>query len=250
MLLFGNFHPITFLIIIIVVGLGMSVHEFAHNYVGWKMGDPVPKAQKRLTLNPLVHINWVGFLMFVFIGFGPLGSAPISPQRMRDPRWGYLAAVAAGPFSNLALAIVSAIFLRIFNWSILGITAFRAPELITNLEALLAAFLFSMVFWNVLLFVFNLIPLFPIDGWSIVLTLLPGTWLTRMQIPVFIQQNMRPLAEFLARPAFKWRDWQQLSYYAFMILILLSFAPLPPQLDPLNIFIFTPAMSLMGTLIF
>ncbi len=249
MLLFGNFHPISFLITLLVVGLGMSVHEFAHNYVGWKMGDPVPKSQGRLTLNPLVHINWVGFLMFVIIGFGPLGSAPISAQRMRDPRWGYLAAVAAGPFSNLGLAIVSAILLRIFNWSGLGAQAYISSGFTAGFASVISAFLFAMVFWNVLLFVFNLIPLFPIDGWHIVLTLLPGTWLNRMQIPVFIQQNMRPLAAFLARPAFKWSDWRQISYYVFFGLILLSFVPIPGFPSPLGIIITQPTFAIIGALL-
>ena len=103
-----NLHPITIIINLVVLGAAMTVHEFAHNFVAWKMGDEVPKLQGRLTLNPLVHINWIGWLMFAIIGFGILGSAPISPQRMRDPRKGFLAAVAAGPLSNLALAVVFA----------------------------------------------------------------------------------------------------------------------------------------------
>lgn len=244
-----NLQPTTIIINLIVLGIAMTIHEFAHNYVGWKMGDPVPKSQGRLTLNPFVHINWIGWLMFAFIGFGILGSAPISAQRMRDPRWGFLAAVAAGPFSNLGLAIISGIVIRIFGWGQLGAIAYSGRVPMVDIESWLAAFMFAMVFWNVLLFVFNLIPLFPIDGWHIVLTLLPGSWLNRMQIPVGIQQNMRPLAEFLARPAFKWRDWQQLSYYIFIGLILLSFLPIPGFPDPLGIMIGQPTRALLGLLI-
>ena len=244
-----NLHPITIVINLLVLGVAMTVHEFAHNFVAWKMGDEVPKLQGRLTLNPLVHINWVGWLMFAIIGFGILGSAPISPNRMRDPRRGFLAAVAAGPLSNLALAIVFALLLRLSGLSADGFYAYRAPELITEPLLFVAAVLYAMVFWNVLLFVFNLIPLFPIDGWHIVLSLLPGTWLNHMQIPVVIQRSVRPLSEFLMRPAFKWRDWQTASYYVFIALIFLSFLPLS-GISPFGLFIGQPTGALLRLLLF
>ena len=247
--MFLDLHPLTIIINLLALGAGMTVHEFAHNYVGWKMGDPTPKMQGRLTLNPLVHIHWIGWLMFAIIGFGILGSAPISPQRMRDPRWGYLAAVAAGPFSNLGLAIVFAILLRLSGLGPVGAAFYYQPSLIASPTDFLAAFLFAMVSLNVLLFVFNMIPLFPIDGWHIVLTLLPGVWLNRMQIPVVIQQSLRPLAEFLARPAFKWKDWQMLSYYVFLGLIFLSFVPIS-GISPFGILIGQPTSALIRILLF
>ena len=158
--MFLDLHPITILINLIALGIGMTAHEFAHNFVAWKMGDPLPKKQGRLTLNPLVHINWVGWLMFAIIGFGILGSAPISPQRMRDPRWGFLAAVAAGPFSNLCLALIFAIVLRLGGIAVDGYYLYTLPDTIASPLGALAAFMYAMVFWNVLLFVFNLNPAF------------------------------------------------------------------------------------------
>ena len=247
--MFLDLHPLTIIINLLALGAGMTIHEFAHNYVGWKMGDPNPKMQGRLTLNPLVHIHWIGWLMFAIIGFGILGSASISPQRMRDPRWGYLAAVAAGPFSNLGLALVFAIALRLSGLAPVGAAFYSQPSLIAAPIDFLAAFLYAMVHLNVLLFVFNMIPLFPIDGWHIVLTLLPGAWLNRMQIPVVIQQSLRPLAEFLARPAFKWKDWQMLSYYVFLGLIFLSFVPIN-GISPFGILIGQPTSALIRILLF
>ena len=244
-----DLQPITIIINLVVLGMAMTVHEFAHNFVAWKMGDEAPKLQGRVTLNPLVHINWVGWLMFAIIGFGILGSAQISPQRMRDPRRGFLAAVAAGPFSNLALAIVFALMLRLSGLAVDGFYAYHGADLIVDPRSLLAALLYASVFWNVLLFVFNLIPLFPIDGWHVVLTLLPGSWLTDMQIPVFVQRNLRPLAQFLMRPAFKWRDWQMASYYVFIALIFLSFVPIA-GLSPFGLFISQPTGALLRFLIF
>lgn len=246
-----NLNPITIVINMLVLLIGMTIHEFAHNYVGWKMGDPVPKLQGRLTLNPFVHINWVGWLMFAIIGFGVLGSAPISAQRMRNPRWGFFAAVAAGPFSNLALAIVSALIIHVFNMSG-GFIYYYVPDRILNPGDLISAFFYGMVLYNVLLFVFNLIPLFPIDGWHLVLSLLPGVWLNRMQIPVAIQQNVRPLSEFLKRPAFQWQAWSMASYYVLLGLIIISLfiqymnVPIP---SPLSIIISQPVRSITGFLV-
>ena len=171
---------------LIVLLVAMTLHEFAHNYVGHVMGDPVPKKQGRLTLNPFVHIHWVGWIMFAIIGFGILGSAPIASYRMRNPRWGFLAAVVAGPLANLGLAIIFAIVFRVV-----------ASANIT-LPEIGYLFLFRMVILNVLLFVFNLIPLFPLDGWHIVLSLLPG--------------NL----------AYTWQQYRMQSYYAFIGLIIVS----------------------------
>jgi Zn-dependent protease len=180
----------------IVLLIGMDIHEVAHNYVGYWMGDPTPRELGRLTLNPLVHINWIGWLMWVAIGFGILGSAPISEARMRNRRWGYLAAVAAGPFSNLALAVVAALLFRI---GLFHETGFGQRDIIPNLNQIMML----MVQFNLLLFVFNLIPVYPFDGWYILLKLLPP------------QQ-----AHVLER-------YQQESMYIFLGLLVLSFVGLP-----------------------
>ncbi len=173
----------------------MTIHEFSHNYVGWRMGDPEPARQGRLTLNPLVHINWLGWIMFAVLGFGILGSAPISPFRMprENRRWRWLAAVAAGPVSNLILAAVFAIIIRIIGF----------PQLVAHAERLAALSCSRWSTLNVLLFVFNLIPLFPIDGWQIVYALLP---------PDLAQT---------------WERYAQTTQYIFFGLLLLSFVRLP-----------------------
>lgn len=192
--------------------IGMTVHEWAHNYIAFRMGDRTPQEQGRLTLNPMVHINPMGFLMFVLIGFGVLGSAPINPRRMRNPRWGYLAAVAAGPISNLLVAIVLGILFRI----VLGIG---------TLQLLLSIVVF-MVYMNLLLFLFNLIPLFPLDGWHIVYSLLPPDL------------------------AYKWERTAQYSQFIFLALILLSFTRiLPPSIDPLNLLIYQPLNFLQALIL-
>ena len=178
----------------------MTVHEFAHNYIGHLMGDPNPKREGRLTLDPSVHIYWPGFLMFVLIGFGILGTAPISAARMRNPRWGYLAAVAAGPISNLLIAIVAGILFRLVPGSF-----WVGNEFIYDIVNM-------MIIFNILLFLFNLLPLFPLDGWHITYTLLP------------------------AEQAYWWRDNAMMTQYIFFGLILISFIA-PPQFNILGIII-------------
>jgi Zn-dependent protease len=205
--------------ILVAVLLGMTVHEFAHNYVAYLMGDPTPARTGRLTLDPRVHINWFGFLMFVLIGFGILGQAPISAERMRNPRWGYLAAVAAGPLSNLLLAAIFAIPLRLLNLPLENLfqAVFRGA---TSTPAESLGLLFGqIVFWNVLLFVFNMLPFFPIDGWRIVLALLPPDL------------------------AYTWQRHAQTTRYILFGLILLSFARIP-GLNILSMLISQPAFSI------
>jgi Zn-dependent protease len=188
----------------------MTVHEFAHNYGAYIMGDPTPKYNGRLTLNPLVHINWVGWIMFALIGFGILGSAPIAPERLplHNRRWRWLVAVAAGPVSNLILATVLGIIIRIAG---------------NNLPFNILLMAYYVIFINVVLFLFNLIPLFPIDGWQIVLSLLPPDL------------------------AYVWKRYQQESYYLFIALIFLGFAL--PRFSILAFLVSGPAGAITSALV-
>jgi len=181
----------------IVVLIAMAVHEYAHNYVADRMGDPTPRQMGRLTLNPFVHIDWFGYAMWVIVGFGALGYAIIRPERMRNPRWGYLLAVAAGPFANLLLAAFAALLYRFNVWEYQPI--FGRRDIIPNFDQFMTVW-FNL---NMLLFLFNLIPLFPLDGWRVLLMLLP---------PKESRQLQR---------------YERESYYVLIGLILLSFIGLP-----------------------
>lgn len=228
----------------VAVLIGMTVHEWAHNYVGHLMGDPNPKRLGKLTLNPLVHIHWQGFLMFMLIGFGILGTAPIAAHRMRNPRQGYLAAVAAGPLSNLGLALIATLLFHLVialtNIPTMRIDMYQAvgygtgsliyalPEtasLIGGISVVgltLAIILGQIIMWNLLLFVFNFLPFFPLDGWHIVLALLP------------------------AREAIWWERNAQTSMFIFFALLLLGFAS---PIDVLGILINQPLNLLISILI-
>jgi len=196
--------------------IGMTVHEWAHNYVAHLMGDPVPARLGRLTLNPAVHIYWPGFVMALLIGYGVLGTAPIAAHRMRNPRYGYLMAVAAGPVSNLILAVLlSLIYRGLFG----SLTADGNFELIKYVLIILAV----MIQMNILLFLFNLLPFSPLDGWSLVYTLLP------------------------AREAIWWERNRQNSQLVFFALIFIGFAI--PGFSPLSYLISQPLGIIFGLLV-
>ncbi len=209
-LLLLDLNPVSLLIRAIALLIGMTIHEFAHVYVAYRMGDNTGANQGRLTLNPLVHINPIGFLMGVIIGFGFLGSAPVNPYRMRNPRWGYLAAVAAGPISNLLIAVVFAIPFRL------------SPQLLAQ-DNFASNLLLQIIYLNIILGLFNIIPLFPLDGWSILYSLLPpdqARW---------------------------WQANQMNSQYVFMLLILLSF--IGGQFNLLGLLISQPSNQLLRLLV-
>ena len=149
------------------------------------------------------------------------GSAPISPWKMRNPRWGALAAVAAGPLANLLIAVVFGLILQFVFSPMQVFTGLQQG----GLQGLLVTILFQIVYFNVLLFVFNLIPLFPLDGWRIVLSLLPPD-----------------LADW-------WQRNAQTSQLIFLGLILLSFVPLRGIPNILGELIGGPTFALVRLLV-
>lgn len=256
MLLFGDYSLFSLLAIGVVLFFGMGLHEYAHAAAANWWGDPTPRENGRLTPNPLVHINWVGWLMFLLIGWGILGSVPVNPRRMRDPRWGSFWTSFAGPLSNLLQATLFAIALRILS-AFTPINAGAGFALLSpNFEVgafsnplfdFLSLLLSVGVYFNVLLFVFNLLPFFPIDGWRMLLAVLPGRGLAWDQIPLFIRQNVRPLAAFLYEPAYKWQQWAMISQNLLFVLIIISFAI--PQFSIFGELVGKPTLFIMRLLL-
>jgi Zn-dependent protease len=168
---------------LIALLIGTTFHEYMHNYIGWLMGDNTPASQGRLTLDPMKHIYWPGFLMFVVVGFGVLGTAPISMANMNYPRvkWGerlsrvqrFGLAVLAGPVGNLIVAAVFAILVRLIIALVPDILTVSYSAQMARVFPTPARILIDLVWWNVLLFFFNLIPLGPLDGRYILRMFLP-----------------------------------------------------------------------------
>ena len=134
--------------------LGFSIHEAAHAWVAYRLGDDTAKRQGRLTLNPLAHLDPLGAIMALVAMIGWAKPVPVSPWRLRyGPRIGGALVAVAGPLSNLAMAVLVAIPWR------LGLLA-NAPRLVQTV-------VWTFVALNIALFLFNLIPLAPLDGISV-----------------------------------------------------------------------------------
>ncbi|MDD5823847.1 MAG: site-2 protease family protein [Firmicutes bacterium] len=140
--------------------VGLSFHEAAHAYVSHKLGDPTPKAQGRLTLNPLAHIDVIGFIALLLCGFGWGKPVMIDNRYYRRPRRDEFLVSIAGVVTNLALAIVLA-----------GVSGMIYKSYLAShsqlMEYLFYIFFYAMTI-NLCLMVFNLIPVPPLDGWGIV----------------------------------------------------------------------------------
>lgn len=149
----------------IVLLVAFAVHEFAHAWVAYQLGDPTAKNQGRLTLDPRKHLDPLGTVMVLTVGFGWAKPVPVNPYYLRNgPKAGMAVVAVAGPLSNLVLAIIGAIPLR------LGvIEPVYMNNYIPNPVQLMTAF----VFLNVILMVFNLLPIAPLDGFKVVSGLLP-----------------------------------------------------------------------------
>ena len=154
-----------------IILLALSIHEAAHGYVAYKLGDPTARSMGRLSLNPLKHFDLFGFIAFILLGYGWAKPVPIDPRYFKDPKKGMAITAAAGPLSNLALAII---FATLYGSSLKILLHMSFPNEATLLlaEAFLSL-LYVGVSLNVSLMVFNLIPVPPFDGSRIFLSFLP-----------------------------------------------------------------------------
>lgn len=144
--------------------LALTLHELAHGYVAYRLGDPTAKNEGRLTMNPLKHIDPLGVLAFVFIKIGWAKPVPVDPRYFRDPLQGMLLVALAGPGMNLALAVASALLLKLLLFATI------LPRFLLEPLALMT----SISVWiNVMLAIFNLLPIPPLDGSRILMGLLP-----------------------------------------------------------------------------
>lgn len=143
--------PWMFLVFVIIFLFTLAIHEFSHALAAHLLGDPTPERAHRLTLNPFAHVDLIGFIALVTVGFGWGKPVPFNPYNLKYPRWGAAIVAGAGPISNLLFGSVCAILLR-----------FLAPLL--GDQNLLTIFLASGALLNFLLMFFNLIPLPPLDG--------------------------------------------------------------------------------------
>ncbi|GGK10877.1 site-2 protease family protein [Deinococcus malanensis] len=148
-------NPTAFVIIAAALVLSLAIHEFAHAWTADRLGDPTPRRYGRVTLNPVKHLDPLGTLLLLLVGFGFAKPVPINPMNLG--RWGTLWVSAAGPISNLLIALVSALLLKVVPPTDLTLTV-----------------LLTVLTINVVLAIFNLIPIPLLDGSRILGALVPS----------------------------------------------------------------------------
>jgi Zn-dependent protease len=150
-------NPLLFVIVAGALVISLTIHEFSHAFVAEKLGDPTPRLQGRITLNPMAHLDPMGTLAMLIVGFGWGKPVMFDPFNLKDPKRDAALIALAGPASNLLLATGLAIILRIF------------PALPFALDLILPL----VISTNVGLAIFNLIPIHPLDGGKILIGLAP-----------------------------------------------------------------------------
>ncbi len=148
----------------------LTFHEFAHGYAAYRLGDPTAKDAGRLTLNPLSHLDPIGTIAFFFIKFGWAKPVPVNPAYFRDPKRDMLWVALAGPATNLAIAIASALITKAI-WLLATVLPYSSM-----MEAILVplnSMLIASVWINLVLCIFNFLPIPPLDGSRILVGLLP-----------------------------------------------------------------------------
>lgn len=184
----GNFiiNLLIFVLVAVSLVVSISIHEFAHAYVANRLGDNTAKSMGRLTLNPKAHLDPTGTVLLLLVGFGWGKPVPFDPRLLRNPKRDAAIISFAGPASNILLAITFAVFFHVLG-----------------LGGLIGLFIRLVVQYNLVLAVFNLIPVHPLDGFKVVNGLLP-----------------RELSY----------QWIQLAPYGMWILLILIFAGITEQI--------------------
>ncbi|WP_034387193.1 site-2 protease family protein [Deinococcus sp. YIM 77859] len=175
--------PVAFVIVAVALAFSLTVHEFAHAWTADRLGDPTPRRYGRVTLNPARHLDPFGTLLLLLAGFGFARPVPINPSNLG--RWGTLWVSAAGPISNLLIALLAAVLLRVLPPS----------------EIVFVVLLYVLSI-NIVLAVFNLIPIPLLDGSRILGALVPSLG--------------RSLAQFEAQP------------FSFLVVMLFIFIAQEP----------------------
>lgn len=160
----GNIDILGMVIRAIVILLAISIHEMAHGFVAYKLGDPTAKSMGRLSLNPLKHLDPIGALCMLFFGFGWAKPVMINPYYFKKPKRDSALTALGGPLANFILAFLGIVIFKI-------LIVFQTPS--NAFTEIIASFLSAFISLNIGLGSFNLIPIPPLDGSKIFLSLLP-----------------------------------------------------------------------------
>lgn len=161
--------PITFFFSAVALLAAISIHEFAHAWMADRLGDPTPRLDGRLTLNPLAHLDLVGTLLLLIARFGWGKPVRFDPYNLKNPRRDAALISLAGATANLLLAGLCAITLRIMPLIFIP----SSVALFNSLDSIVVGLLQAIIVLNVSLGIFNLIPIHPLDGFKVVEGVLP-----------------------------------------------------------------------------
>lgn len=158
-MLFFDFTPAQIVGIAVALVVGITFHEFSHAFIADQLGDHRPRALGRVSLNPAAHIDPMGAIVFVLAGFGWGKPVPVNVYALRPGRVGMAMVAAGGPIANVIVAVVAAVVFRILELAGIGGLALDIT--------------FYIVLYNLLLAVFNLLPIPPLDGYNVLLAFVP-----------------------------------------------------------------------------
>ena len=164
-------NPVIFMVIAIALIFALCVHEFSHGYIAYLNGDDTAYRMGRLTLNPMKHLDPIGSAMILFIGFGYAKPVPVNPMNLNNPRLDMIKVAAAGPISNFIL-------------SFLGVLLFVIFSKFNLLQENYHIFFTYFIMINTYLGLFNLIPIYPLDGGQIF-----GNFIAKYDQNIFIKLN-------------------------------------------------------------
>lgn len=202
---------ISFLYTLPALLLSLSIHEFAHAYTAYKLGDRSQKALGRLTLDPFRHIDITGFICIALIGFGWGKPVIIDDRQFKNKSRDTMLVSLAGPLSNLLLAILFTLILKV-----LTITGIIVPVISTNVGGILLNMFILTIQFNIVFAVFNMIPIPPFDGSKVLRHFLP--------------YNLKQKFDML----------QQYSFYIILIFLFTN----------LDVYIITPIVNFIYNLLF
>jgi Zn-dependent protease len=188
-MLFGSLSTAALVGIVVALVVGITFHEFSHAVVADQLGDHRPRALGRVSLNPLRHLDPLGALFFLLAGFGWGKPVPVNAYALRPGRTGLTYVALAGPIANFTVAAAVAVIFRV-----LQLAGLLDAPFLREVVALI-------VYFNIALGLFNLIPIPPLDGYNVVLPLLPP------------------------RQSFAVQRYAQYGYVVLLLLLVLSYGP-------------------------
>lgn len=178
------FNPLALIIFL----FSISIHEFSHAWAADRLGDPTARLAGRKTLNPFAHIDLFGLAAMIFFGFGWAKPVPVDPFNLQNPRRDNLFIALAGPASQIILSLILGIIYRILVFTFLSTAALSLVLVVIS----------TFIYINLILAFFNLLPFYPLDGFSVVLGILPEQYA---------------------------RQWEETKSYGLILLVMILLLP-------------------------